>query len=156
VLFERWQTTMRIPIVAVAVNVIATITLNSTVWAQSSALQARCAEQAQIAFLELEREYENVLERLNVPFKITSHNYEASYSSKVDLCLFLVHRDTSVMRNSSHMSYLLDAKNRDMYALYVDTDGRMESCTLMRNVRETRTCKDRGEFDAFVVEYMEK
>jgi hypothetical protein len=32
----------------------------------------------------------------------------------------------------------------------------MQSCTLIQNVRQTTACKSRGEFDAFVSQYMEK
>jgi hypothetical protein len=41
-----------------------------------------------------------------------------------------------------------------MYALYIDMDARMDTCSLIPSIAETTTCKDRGEFDAFVAGYM--
>jgi hypothetical protein len=49
---------------------------------------------------------------------------------------------------------LIAAADRRMYALYVDTDGKMQTCALIPSIAETTTCKDRGEFDAFVADYM--
>lgn len=131
------------------------VTASSMVAAQPSDQQAECAAQAEVAFDELTREYTDVLESLTIPYNISYNNYRAHYSSKVSRCLFLVRKTVSLMGNSSDISYLLDASNRNMYALYVDTDGKMESCSLMRNIRQTKACKGRDEFDAFVAQYME-
>lgn len=126
----------------------------ATARAQSSDPQATCAAQADAAFTELGRESRAVLERLDVPFDITALDYQAHYSSKAGRCLLLVRKNLSVMHASSGTSYLIAAADRRMYALYVDTDGRMESCTLIPSIAEMRACKDRTEFDAFVAGYM--
>jgi len=139
----------------VAVLAITVVIANSMVAAQSSDQQAKCATQAETAFDELTHEYTAVLESLSIPYEITYNNYRAHYSTRLNRCLFLVRKTVSVMRNSSDISYLLDASNRNMYALYVDTDGKMESCSLIRSVRQTKTCKGRDEFDVFVAQYME-
>jgi len=133
---------------------IAADTVGSLAEAQSLDLQTTCAVEADAAFQELRRESRAVLERLDVPFDITALNYQAHYSGKVDRCLLLVRKTLSVMRASSGTWYLIDAGNRQMYALYVDMDGKMESCTLIPSIRDMRTCKDRNEFDAFVAAYM--
>jgi hypothetical protein len=136
------------------VAISAIIALGSPARAESSDRQPSCAAEARIAFAELTREYVNVLESLAVPFEIRSNGYEAHYSRKVDRCLFLVRKTASVLGHTSQISYLLAADNRDMYALYVDTDGKKESCTLIPSVEQTRACQDEGEFEAFVAQYM--
>ena len=129
---------------------------DALVRAQSADVQAMCAAQAQASFQQLGREYTNVLESLTIPFRIVSTDYRAHYSGKVDRCLFLLHKTVVVMHELSDISYLIDADNRQMYALYVDRDGKMESCQLIPSIAETTDCKDRGEFDAFVALYMER
>ncbi len=116
--------------------------------------QAACAAQAEAAFAELGRESRDVLERLQVPFDLTAFDYRAHYSSKADRCLLLVRKTLAILRASSGTTYLIAADDRQMYALYIDMDGRMETCTLIPSLTETTTCKDRGEFDAFVAGYM--
>ena len=96
----------------------------------------------------------DVLERLQVPFDLSAFDYRAHYSSKADRCLLLVRKTLAILRASSGTAYLIAADDRRMYALYIDTDGRMETCTMIPSLAETTTCKDRGEFDAFVAGYM--
>jgi len=141
---------------AAAACVITADTIGLRAGAQSLDLQTTCAARADAAFQELGRESKAVLESLNAPFDITALNYQAHYSSKVARCLLLVRKTLSVMRASSGTSYLIDAGDRRMYALYVDMDGKMESCTLIPSIQDMRTCKDRNEFDAFVAVYMGK
>ena len=102
------------------------------------------------------REYTAVLESLNVPYEIKAADFEAHYSSKVDRCLLLIRKITSVSGQTSDITYLLDATTRQMYALYVGTDRRIETCALIPSVQEPRPCKDRPEFDAYVRAYIEK
>jgi hypothetical protein len=135
--------------------IIAIVTSGSIVAAQSPDQQVRCATQAETAFDELTREYTDVLESLTIPYNLTYNNYRAHYSGKINRCLFLVRKTVSLMGNLSDISYLLDASNRNMYALYVETTGKMESCSLIPSVRQTKPCSGRGEFDAFVARYME-
>lgn len=146
--------TWRLPKTMAALATIAVVA-SSTVAAQPSDQQAKCVAQAEAAFDELTHEYTAVLESLSIPYDITYNNYRAHYSSKVNRCLFLVRKTVLVMRNSSDISYLLDASNRNMYALYVDTDGKMESCSLIRSAQQVKACKGRSEFDAFVAQYMD-
>ena len=131
-------------------------TSSSMVRAQSTDWEAVCAARALSTFQDLGREYRAVLERLNVPFEIKSSNYQAFYSSKIDRCLLTVRKTTSIMRESSDMAYLIDADTRRMYAVYIETDGKIESCNLIPSVQATITCKDRAEFDAYVGVFMEK
>ena len=53
----------------------------------------------------------------------------------------------------SHTSYLIDTDRR-MYAVFMETNGQVQSCTLIQSVRQTMACKSRDEFDAFVSQYM--
>ena len=141
---------------AAAACAITAHTAGSRAGAQSLDLQATCAARADVAFQELGRESKAVLESLNAPFDITALDYQAHYSSKVDRCLLLVRKTLSVMRASTGTSYLIDAGSRQMYALYVDMNGKMESCSLIPSIQDMRSCKDRNEFDAFVAVYMGK
>jgi hypothetical protein len=138
-----------------AVEVISIVMFNQMSHAQSADSPASCATDAQKTFQDLGREYAAVMDRLNQPYEVVSNDYQSHYSAKARRCLLLVHKTTLLMRELSSIFYLIDA-DRQMYALYIDTDGKMESCTLIPSVRETRTCKDRSEFDAFVAVYMEK
>lgn len=144
----------RLQVISVALVIGAATVAGSPAHAQSPDPQVRCAAEAKTAFEQLGREYEDVLGSLNVPFRITANDYEAHYSGKVEKCLFLVRKTASVLYSTSRMSYLLDAANRNMYALYVFTDGKLQSCKLIPSTQEIKTCKDLDEFDAFVADYM--
>jgi hypothetical protein len=139
---------------AAAVCLITAGTVGSMAREQSPDPQAACAAQADAAFAQLGRESREVLERIQVPFDITGLDYQAHYSGKIDRCLLLVRKTVSILRASSGTSYLIAAADRRMYALYIDMDGRMETCALIPSLAESTTCKDRGEFDAFVAGYM--
>lgn len=142
-------------VAAAAVCITTLVTAGSTAQAQSSDRQASCAVEAEAAFESLRREYGDVLQSLNVPFHISANDYQAHYSGKIGRCLLLVRKAASVLYVSSDMAYLIDAGTRQMYALYIDMDGKMDTCALIPTIRDTRTCKDRHEFDAFVAAYME-
>ncbi len=139
---------------AAAVCLFAAGTVGAMAREQSPDPQAACSAQAEAAFAELGRESRDVLERLQVPFDITAFDYRAYYSGKVARCLLLVRKTLSILRASSDTFYLIAAADRRMYALYIDMDGRMETCALIPSLAKTTTCKDRGEFDAFVAGYM--
>jgi hypothetical protein len=132
------------------------IACSPMVRAQSSDLQEKCAMQAKTAFQELGREYAAVLESINVRFEIVSSDYLGRYSTKLNRCLLLIRKTTSLMQELSDTSYLLDANDRKMFALYIETGGKRTLCTLIPTVRQTTPCKSRKEFDAFVSEYIEK
>jgi hypothetical protein len=137
-----------------AAAVVTAITVSSMVRRQSSDLEAMCDPEAEASFQQLRREYTTVMESPNVPFDVTSNNYQAHYSSEIDRCLLLVRKTTSIMRASSDTSYLIDANTRRLYALYIDMNGKIESCSLIPSVWKTKTCKNRDEFNAFVALYM--
>jgi hypothetical protein len=137
-----------------AVCLITAGTVGSMAREQSLDPQAACVAEAKAAFSELGRESRAALERLQVPFDFTAFDYQAHYSGKADRCLLLVRKALSIMRASSGTTYLIAAADRRMYALYSDTDGKMETCSLIPSIAETTTCKDRGEFDAFVAGYI--
>jgi len=145
----------RLSAIATAVAVLVTAATGAKATTQSTDLKTTCAARALAQFEELEREYGEVLQRINVPFEIKSSSYQAAYSGKIGRCLMLVRRTASVYRKWRDTSYLIDADTRRMYALYVETGGKVESCTLIPSVEATRTCKDRLEFDAFVRDYVE-
>jgi hypothetical protein len=137
---------------SLAINIV--VASISAAAAQTPDLQTKCAVQAEVAFEQLTREYTDGLESLRIPFDISRNDYRAHYSNKLSRCLFLIRKTVRVMRSASDISYLLDTENRNMYALYVDTDGKMESCALMQTIQNTKACKERKEFDTFVEEYM--
>jgi len=56
---------------------------------------------------------------------------------------------------TSKTSYLLEI-NRRIYATYMETERKVQSCTLVPSVRQIMLCKGRNEFDVFVSQYMEK
>jgi len=143
-------------VAAAAVFITSTMTACSAAQAQSSDRQARCAVEAEAAFENLKREYGNVLQSLNVPFHITANDYQAHYSGKIGRCLLLVRKAASVLYASSDMAYLIDAGSRQMCALYIDIDGKIDTCALIPRIADTRICKGRDEFEAFVAAYMEK
>jgi len=138
-----------------AVGVISIVIVDQTAQTQAADSETRCVTDAEKTFQDLGREYAAVLERLNQPYEIVSNDYQSHYSAKARECLLVVYKTTSLMRELYSVFYLIDAK-RQMYALYIDVDGKMESCSLLPSVQEARTCKDRTEFDAFVAIYMEK
>jgi hypothetical protein len=149
-------TALRLVAIIFVIEFIVGTAPSSMVRAQSTDGQTVCTARALSTFQDLGREYRAVLERLNVPFEIKSSDYQAFYSSKIDRCLLTVRKTTSIMRESSDMSYLIDADTRQMYAVYIETDGKMESCSLIPSAQATSTCNDRAEFDAFIREYMEQ
>jgi hypothetical protein len=147
---------LRFAKIAALIGYAVVIAFSPMVRAQSSDLQEKCAMQAKTAFQELGREYAAVLESINVRFEIVSSDYLGRYSTKLNRCLLLIRKTTSLMQELSDTSYLLDANDRKMFALYIETGGKRTLCTLIPTVRQTTPCKSRKEFDAFVSEYIEK
>ena len=70
-------------------------------------------------------------------------------------CLLLINKNTTMVDELSHTSYLIDTDRR-IYAVYIETNGQVQSCTLIQSARQTTACKRRDEFDAFVSQYLEK
>lgn len=116
--------------------------------------RATCEAQAKSSFQDLTREYASVLESVNVPFEIIANDYQAAYSDKLKSCLLLIRKRTSIRREISDTSYLIDALSRDMYALYVEASGKVVSCMLISSTKETKSCKSQREFDDFVLSYV--
>ena len=115
---------LRFAKIAALIGYAVVIAFSPMVRAQSSDLQEKCAMQANTAFQELGREYAAVLESINVRFEIVSSDYVSRYSTKLNRCLLLIRKTTSLMQELSNTSYLLDANDRKMFALYIETGGK--------------------------------
>ena len=132
-----------------------TVILHPIANAQSPDPQQKCSTEAKTAFEELRREYDAELRGLQLTVDVGLNDYRHYYNSKLKRCLLLVNKNTTMVDELSHTSYLIDTDQR-MYAVYMETNGRVQSCTLIQSVRQTTACKSRDEFDAFVSQYMEK
>jgi hypothetical protein len=111
--------------------------------------------EAKRAFEELRRTYDAEARGLQLKVDVGLNDYRHYYNSKLKRCLLLVNKNTAMVDDLSHTSYLIDTDRR-MYAVYMETNGQMQSCTLIQSVRQTTACKSRDEFDAFVSGYLEK
>jgi hypothetical protein len=132
-----------------------TVVLHPTATAQSPDAQQKCGTEAKIAFEELRREYDAEARGLQLKVDVRSNDYRHYYNTKLERCLLVVNKNTTIVDELSHTSYLIDTDRR-MYAIYMETNGQMQSCTLIQSVRQTMACKSRDEFDAFVSQYMGK
>ena len=142
-----------ITIAAVACTI--AVVLHPTANAQSPDPQQQCSTEAKKVFEELRRTYEAEASGLQLKVDVGLNDYRHHYNSKSKRCLLLVNKNTTMVDDRSHTSYLIDTDRR-MYAVYMETNGRMQSCTLIQSVRQATACKSRSEFDAFVSQYMEK
>jgi hypothetical protein len=131
------------------------IVLHPTANAQSPDAQQQCSTEAKRAFEELRRTYDAEARGLQLKVDVGLNDYRHYYNSKLKRCLLLVNKNTAMVDDLSHTSYLIDTDRR-MYAVYMETNGQMQSCTLIQSVRQTTACKSRDEFDAFVSGYLEK
>ena len=102
-----------------------------------------------------EETYDAEVRGLQLKVDIGLNDYRHSYNSKLKRCLLLVNKSTTMVDELSLTSYLIDTDRR-MYAVYMETNGQVQSCTLIQSVRQTTACKSRDEFDAFVSQYLEK
>ena len=103
----------------------------------------------------MRRTYDAEVRGLQLKVDVGLNGYRHYYNSKLKRCLLLVNKNITMVDDLSHTSYLIDTDRR-MYAVYMETNGQMQSCTLIQSVRQTAACKSRDEFDAFVSQYMEK
>jgi len=126
-----------------------------TAIAQSLDPQQQCSTEAKRAFAELRREYDTEVRGLQLKVDVGLNDYRHYYNSKLKRCLLLVNKNTTMVDELSHTSYLIDTDRR-MYAVFMETNGQVQSCTLIQSVRQTTACKSRDEFDAFVSQYLEK
>src|SRR3974390_917172 len=147
----------RIPSLIAIAAVACTIAVvpHPTANAQSPDPQQKCSTEAKKAFEELRREYESEVKGLQLKVDVGSNDYRHYYNSKQKRCLLLVNKSTTMVDELSHTSYLIDTDRR-MYAVYIETNGQVQSCTLIQSPRQTTACKSRDEFDAFVSQYLEK
>jgi hypothetical protein len=141
-------------VLACALSAIAVFVLGGPAHAGPTRERAGCETQAKISFQDLMHEYVSVLQNVKARFEITQSDYRAAFSNKVNSCLLLVYKKTSINGENSDTSYLIDAASRTMYALYVETDGAMASCLLIPSIAETKPCKNRREFEDFVGNYL--
>jgi hypothetical protein len=127
---------------ALAATVLVACTASSQ--AQSLDQQERCAQQARRAFPEY------------ISGKGIA-DYQSHYNTKLGKCFMLV--ETIVSGPNSYMrALLMDAIERREYAYFWDkipAGGVVVSC-FFKNLRGTRYCNSREEFDAFVASYMEQ
>jgi hypothetical protein len=142
-----------ITIAAVACTI--AVVLHTIANAQSPDPQQQCSTEAKRAFEELRREYDGEVRGLQLKVDVGLNDYRHYYNSKLKRCLLLVNKNSTMVDELSHTSYLIDIDRR-MYAVYMETNGQVQSCTLIQSVRQTTACKSRDEFDAFVSQYMEK
>jgi hypothetical protein len=131
------------------------VVLNPIANAQSSDNQQKCSAEAKRTFEELRREYDAEVKGLQLKVDVGSNDYRHYYNSKLKRCLLLINKSTTMVDELSHTSYLIDTDRR-MYAVYIETNSQVQSCTLLQSARQTTACKRRDEFDAFVSRYLEK
>jgi hypothetical protein len=123
--------------------------------AQEPDAQQKCSTEAKRSFEELRREYDAEVRGLQLKVDVGLNDYRHFYNSKLKRCLLLVNKSATMVDELSQTSYLIDTDRR-MYAVYMETNGQLQSCTLIQSVRQTTSCKSREEFDAFVSQYLEK
>jgi hypothetical protein len=141
-------------LITIAVVASTTAVVLSTANAQLPDPQQRCSTEAKRAFEELRREYDTEVKGLQLKVDVGLNEYRHYYNSKLKRCLLLVNKNSTMVDETSHTSYLIDTDRR-MYAVYIETNGQVQSCTLIQSARQTTACKSRDEFDAFVSQYIE-
>ena len=151
----RRRSTLISSLITIATVASIAIVLHPTANAQSPDPQQQCSTEAKRAFEELRRTYDAEVRGLQLKVDVGLNDYRHYYNSKSKRCLLLINKNTTMVDEFSHTSYLIDTDRR-MYAIYTETNGQMQSCTLIQSVRQTTACKSRDEFDAFVSQYMEK
>jgi hypothetical protein len=129
--------------------------LNPIANAQSPDNQQKCSTEAKTTFEELRREYDAEVKGLQLKVEVGLNDYRHYYNSTLKRCLLLINKNTAMVDELSHTSYLIDTDRR-IYAVYIETNGQVQSCTLIQSARQTTACKRRDEFDAFVSQYLEK
>ena len=92
---------------------------------------------------------------MQLKVEVGLNDYRYYYNSTLKRCLLFINKNTTMVDELSHTSYLIDTDRR-IYAVYIETNGQVQSCTLIQSARQTTACKRRDEFDAFVSQYLEK
>ena len=123
-------------------------------------LQEKCAPQARKAFQELENEDDPSSEGWQVLGEQQhSGTYQSHYDTKLKRCLMLTTDLHALQDDNVEVVTLVDANERRKYATYQEmqsTSGKVLSCKLTPSIRHETTCKNRGEFEAFVAKSMEE
>ena len=118
------------------------IALHPTAIAQSPDPQQQCSTEAKRASEELRREYDAEVRGLQLKVDVGLNDYRYYYNSKLKRCLLLVNKNTTMVDELSHTSYLIDIDRR-MYAVYMETNGQVQSCTLIQSHDKRRLAKPR-------------
>jgi hypothetical protein len=141
-------------LITIAVVACTIVVVLSTANAQLPDPQQMCSTEAKRAFDELRREYDTEVKGLQLKVDVGLNEYRHYYNSKLKRCLLLVNKNSTMVDETSHTSYLIDTDRR-MYAIYIETNGQVQSCTLIQSARQATACKSRDEFDGFVSQYLE-
>jgi hypothetical protein len=116
------------------------IVLHPTANAQSPDPQQQCSTEAKRAFEELRRTYDAEVRGLQLKVDVGLNDYRHYYNSKLKRCLLLVNKNTTMVDDLSHTSYLIDTDRR-MYAVYMETNGQIQSCPLYKAYDKRRLAK---------------
>jgi hypothetical protein len=98
-----------------------TAVLHPTANAQSPDPQQKCATEAKIAFQDLRREYDAEARGLQLKVDVRLNDYRHYYNTKLERCLLVINKNTTMVDELSHTSYLIDTDRR-MYAIYMETN----------------------------------
>ena len=142
----------------------AVIGLTSAAHSQTLELQATCAAQARRAFQEYSAEDKAESAKFGKLMSTMSIDYRSHYNTKINRCLIVTEKMSSVGAQTSTSVNLWDALERRNYASWLwqshPTKKYWEvpplACELSPNYQGKRNCATREEFDAFVAEYMEE
>jgi hypothetical protein len=140
----------------------ALIGILSSAHSQTLDLQATCSAQARRAFQEYSAEHKIASAKFGE--SIMGIDYQNHYNTKINRCLILTEKTSSIGDRISTSINLWDALEQRSYASWLwqthPTKKYWEvppiGCELMRNYRDKKNCTSREEFDAFVAEYMEE
>jgi hypothetical protein len=141
-------------VITIAVVACTIVVVLSRANAQLPDPQQMCSTEAKRAFDELRREYNTEVKGLQLKVDVGLHEYRHFYNSKLKRCLLLVNKNSTMVDETCHTSYLIDIDRR-MYAVYIETNGQVQTCTLIQSARQATACKSRDEFDGFVSQYLE-
>src|SRR6516164_1934045 len=93
--------------IATVACTIATV-IHTTANAQSPNPQQQCSTEAKRGFEELRREYDAEVKGLQLKVDVGLNDYRYYYNSKLKPCLLLVNKNTTMVDELSHTSYLID------------------------------------------------
>jgi hypothetical protein len=134
----------------------------SAAQSQTLELQATCAAQAKRSFQEYSAE--DKADSAKFGMSTLNIDYRSHYNTKINRCLIVTEKMSSVGGQTSTTVELWDALERRQYAIWLwqthPTKKYWEvppvACELTPNYQGKRNCTTREEFDAFVAQYMEE